>query len=125
MVKETQHHFLRIHSSLGDDALVLESLNACEGLSRLFDIWVIFTANERIEDMKPLIGEPVSVSLVLGDNASEPERFFHGHFLSVRELGKPLHNGEGQRYQAQIVPRAWSATSRTNCRIFQDQTALD
>lgn len=125
MVKETQHHFLRIHSSLGDDALVLESLNACEGLSRLFDIWVIFTANERIEDMKPLIGEPVSVSLVLGDNASELERFFHGHFLSVRELGKPLHNGEGQRYQAQIVPRAWSATSRTNCRIFQDQTALD
>lgn len=125
MVKETQHHFLRIHSSLGDDALVLETLSANEGLSRLFEIRVVFTANERIEDMKALIGEPVAVSMVLGDNASESERWFHGHFLTIQEMGKPLHNNDGQRYSARIVPRAWSATSRTNCRIFQDQTALD
>lgn len=125
MVKETQHHFLRIHSSLGDDALVLESLSASEGLSRLFEIRVTFMANERIRDMTALIGEPVAISMVLGDNASDQERWLHGHFLHIQEMGKPMHNSEGQRYQARIVPRAWSATSRTNCRIFQDQTALD
>ncbi|MFE8070097.1 type VI secretion system tip protein TssI/VgrG [Marinobacteraceae bacterium S3BR75-40.1] len=122
MGKEKQYHFLQIHSSLGKDALVLERLKVREGMSRLFQIQVGFTANQRISDMNRHVGEGVSISLKLGSKAAAKERFFHGHFLSIRELGKPLHNSEGQRYEALIVPRAWSATNRTNCRIFQDKT---
>ncbi|GAA3583874.1 MULTISPECIES: type VI secretion system Vgr family protein [Marinobacter] len=122
MGKEKQHHFLQIHSSLGKDALVLERLNVREGMSRLFEIRVGFTANQRISDMKKHIGEGVSVSLKLGSQGGGGERYFHGHFLSIWELGKPLHNSDGQRYEAIIVPRAWSAANRTNCRIFQDKT---
>ncbi|MFW5825204.1 MAG: type VI secretion system Vgr family protein, partial [Marinobacter sp.] len=125
MSKETQHHFLKIHSSLGEDALVLEKLTVSEGMSRLFDIRVGFTANQRIGDMRQHIGEEVVISLAMTDKLGSRERYFHGHFLTVSELGKPLHNKDGQRYSAVIVPRAWSATSRTNCRIFQDKTALD
>ncbi len=125
MSKETQHHFLKIHSSLGTDALILEKLSVSDGMSRMFELRVCFTANERIKDMRRHIGEEVAVSLSLGSDASEKERFFHGHFLNINELGKPMHNKDGQRYSAVIVPRAWSATSRTNCRIFQDQTALE
>lgn len=125
MSKETQHHFLKIHSSLGEDELVLERLSVSEGMSRLFDIRVRFTANQRIKDMKQHIGEEVVISLSLSDKTGSKERFFHGHFLTISELGKPMHNKDGQRYSAVIVPRAWSATSRTNCRIFQGKTALD
>ena len=125
MSKETQHHFLKIHSSLGEDQLVLERVSVSEGMSRLFHIEAGFTANQRIRDMKQHIGEEVVISLAMTDKLGSRERYFHGHFLTINELGKPLHNKEGQRYKAVIVPRAWSATSRTNCRIFQDKTALD
>ncbi|NWO05763.1 MAG: type VI secretion system tip protein VgrG [Alteromonadaceae bacterium] len=122
MGKELQHHFLQIHSSLGKDALVLERLNVREGISRLFEIRVGFTANQRIPDMKKHIGEGVTVSLKVGSKDGGGEKHFHGHFLSMWELGKPIHNSDGQRYEAIIVPRAWSAANRTNCRIFQDKT---
>ncbi len=125
MGKEQQHHYLKIHSSLGEDALVLERVNVDEGMSRLFTMEVIFVANQRITDMRGQIGETVAVSLALGDKAAAKERFYHGHILSIGELGKPLHNSDGQRYKATIVPRAWSATNRTNCRIFQEQTAIE
>jgi len=125
MAKEQQHHQLKIHSALGKDALVLEKLAVSEGMSRLFEINVRFFANERLKDMKDQIGEEIAVSLALGENASEDERFFHGHILNICELGKPLHSSEGHRYEARIVPRAWSATNRTNCRIFQDKTAIE
>lgn len=125
MSKETQHHFLKIHSSLGADALVLEKLSVSEGMSRLFEIEVGFTANDRIRDVRPHIGEEVVISLAMTDKLGSMERYFHGHFLTISELGKPMHNKDGQRYKAVIVPRVWSATSRTNCRIFQDKTALD
>ncbi|WP_404365716.1 type VI secretion system Vgr family protein [Marinobacter sp.] len=125
MGKEQQHHYLKIHSSLGEDALVLERVNVEEGMSRLFTMEVVFVANQRIADMKGQVGEEVAVSLALGDKAAARERFYHGHILSICELGKPLHNSEGQRYKATVVPRAWSAANRTNCRIFQDQTALE
>lgn len=125
MSMETQHHFLKIHSSLGEDALILEKLSVSEGMSRLFDIRVGFTANQRLSDMKKHIGEEVVISLAMTDTLGSRERYFHGHFLTISELGKPMHSKDGQRYSAVIVPRAWSATSRTNCRIFQDRTALD
>ena len=125
MSKETQHHFLKIHSSLGEDELILERLSISEGMSRLFHIEVGFTANQRIRNMKQHIGEEVVISLAMTDKLGSRERYFHGHFLNISELGKPMHNKDGQRYAAVIVPRAWSATSRTNCRIFQDKTALD
>lgn len=125
MGKETQHHYLKIHSSLGEDALVLERLSVNEGMSRLFFIEVGFVANTRLPDLPGQIGEALAVSLSLGDNMAGEQRFFHGHILSIHELGKPLHNSEGQRYTATLVPRAWSATHRTNCRIFQDKTAIE
>lgn len=125
MGKEQQHHYLKIHSALGEDALVLERLTVNEGMSRLFLMEIGFVANTRLPAMKGLVGEEIAISMTLGEEASAKERFFHGHILSIRELGKPLHNSEGQRYTATVVPRAWSATHRTNCRIFQDKTAIE
>ncbi|ROQ30600.1 type VI secretion system Vgr family protein [Gallaecimonas pentaromativorans] len=125
MGKELQHHFLKIQSPLGQDALVLERLDVSEGLSRLFNIQVGFFANSRISDLDSLVGENVTVSLGLGDKAGAKERYFNGHVLSISELGKAQHSDEGQRYQAVIVPRAWSATRRVNCRVFQNMTSVD
>jgi type VI secretion system secreted protein VgrG len=122
MANEQQHHYLKIHSALGKDALVLERLTVNEGMSRLFSMDVGFTANERLSDMEGQVGEPVAVSLAMEDGK---ERFFHGHILCIRELGKPLNNSAAQRYEATLVPRAWSATHRTNCRIFQDKDTME
>jgi type VI secretion system secreted protein VgrG len=121
MAKEQQHQYLKIHSALGEDALVLESVTINEGMSRLFTVEVVFIANQRLTDVQGQIGEEVAVGLEAGAR----ERYFHGHILDIGELGKPLHNDEGQRYKATVVPRAWSATSRTNCRIFQDKTGIE
>ena len=121
---EKQHHYLKIHSSKEKSGLVLEELMVDEGMSRLFTMSVKFLANQRLDDMKAMVGEAVTMSLALGEDAAQGERFYHGHILSITELGKPLHNSDGQYYQATVVPRAWSATQRTNCRIFQDKTAL-
>lgn len=104
MSKETQHHFLKIHSSLGEDELILERLSVSEGMSRLFQIEVGFTANQRIRNMKQHIGEEVVISLAMSDKLGSRERYFHGHFLDISELGKPMHNKDGQRYKARIVP---------------------
>ncbi|WP_192954712.1 type VI secretion system Vgr family protein [Gallaecimonas mangrovi] len=125
MGKELQHHFLKIQSSLGQDALVLERLDVSEGLSQLFDIQVGFFANSRIKDLDSLVGENVTISLSLGDSASAKERYFNGHILSISELGKAQNSKDGQRYQAVVVPRAWSATRRINNRVFQNMTSVD
>ncbi|TDT43946.1 type VI secretion system secreted protein VgrG [Halospina denitrificans] len=125
MATEQQHHHLKIQSSLGKDALALESIRVSDGMSRLFEITVRFVANKRISDMQGQVGEEVTISLTLSGQAKAKERYFHGHIRTICELGKPLHNKDGQRYEAVIVPRAWSAQNRTNCRIFQDETAAD
>ena len=125
MGKEQQHHYLKIHSAMGEDALVVERVTVNEGMSRLYSMNIGFVANERMADMRAQIGEEIAVSLSLGDRARVRERHFHGHILNMRELGKPMHNSNGQRYEVTVVPRAWSATQRTNCRIFQDRTAFE
>ena len=125
MATEQQHHHLKIQSALGKDALVLESLEINEGMSRLFEMKARFVANERLKDMQGQVGEAVTITLTLSGQADAEERYFHGHIATIHELGKPMHNKQGQRYEAQIVPRAWSARNRTNCRIFQDETVID
>lgn len=125
MATEQQHHHIKIESSLGKDALALEHVRVNEGMSRLFEIHARFVANSRISDVEGQVGEPVTIVLTLSGQAGTEERYFHGHIRTLRELGKPMHNSKGQRYEAVIVPRAWSATNRTNCRIFQDETAMD
>ena len=125
MATEEQHHHLKIQSGLGKDALILESVEISEGMSRLFEMQTRFVANERITDMQSQVGKEVTISLTLSGQADAEMRHFHGHIATIRELGKSLHNKEGQRYEALIVPRAWSAKNRTNCRIFQDKTVTE
>lgn len=100
--------------------MVVERVNINEEICELFSIDVTFVAQSRVKKLDSLIGEPVTISLALRDESSAPKRFFHGHINEVRELGRPLHNSEALRYQATVVPRAWFATQRVNCRIFQN-----
>ena len=125
MATEEQHHHLKIQGPQGKDALAIEHLRVSEGLSRLFEIHVRFIANKRLSDLEGQVGQAVSISLTLSGQSESEARYFHGHIASIGELGKPLHNSEGQRYEARVVPRAWSARNRSNCRIFQEETALD
>lgn len=113
------YHYLKLHSPLGDD-LVPYSVSIDEALSDLFTIEVGFLANQALPAPEQAIGQPMAVSLSLGEGGEK--KFFHGRIQTLAPGGAPFHNGQGRYYSARLVPVFWSATQRTHCRIFQDKT---
>ncbi len=112
---------LKFTSPLGPDALVIESLEGVEGISRLFDFEAELLA-ESGSDIDPasLIGQKVTIELSLVD-ADDP-RYINGIVASfVQSAG----DSEFDVYRARIVPSLWQLTLGSTCRVFQSKTVMD
>jgi type VI secretion system secreted protein VgrG len=108
---------IRITTSLGSDALLLESMVADEFVSQPFQIRCQVLAENLLPD---LVGEVASVHLEVPD--AKP-RFFHGRIRAVTQkaIGESS-SGTLLRYELEIVPDLWFLTLTSDCRVFQSQT---
>ncbi len=110
----------RIKTTLGDDALLLDSFTGDERVSTPYRFVVQLLSENPNIDMKGLLTKPAVLSIKLDD---ETERHIHGLFnrFALLEYG-----ADGMAaYQAELVPWLWFLTMYSNCRIFQNKSVPD
>lgn len=108
---------LRLHTRLGPDVLVAETLDGWESVDHGgFRFQLTALSTDAHLDLQALPGTPVLLELLTADSRTEP-RPFHGHIGAIERLAS---NGGLTRYRLVIEP--WLACLRLTCdsRIFHD-----
>ena len=112
--------FLTIKTPLGPDALILTGFTGEESLSRLFRFRLeLISARETI-DATAIMRQSVTWSVVC---EGRRRRYFDGMVRSFSAAG--LLQNRLRRYTAEVVPNLWLLTQNADCRIFQEQTAVE
>ena len=109
---------LQLTTPLGEDALLLRGFHGREELSQPFRFTLDMLSKRA--DIKPneIVGQDVTFSI---DTVAGETRHFHGYVSQMAYLG---HGDRLEMYSATVVPWLWFLTRRSNCRIFQEKTAL-
>jgi len=113
---------ISITTPLGEDVLLLTGISGSEHISELFEFGIETLSEDHALVAKKLVGKAVTIKI--DDNNS---RYFHG-YVNELHLGDIIASGvaDGLReYSFTIVPWMWFLSQRTNCRIFQNKSAVD
>jgi len=117
---------LLLNSPLGDDTQPFQTgtlhairLAAAERLSAPFEIELTAVSTVRSLDPNELLYRPVAVTMRRHEGL---DRHFHGIVCRVRAVSCP-QRGRWE-YQLDVVPRIWFMQQTTDCRIFQQRTAV-
>lgn len=108
-----------VTSPLGTDVLLFRRVQCSEALGRLFELRVQLASTRADIATADVLGQPLTVTLDLEDGA---KRHFHGIVTRFACLG---HRDGMPAWEAIVHPALWLLTRASNCRIFQDKTALD
>ncbi len=99
---------------------VLTSMRGEEEISGLFSFWLELVSEDISVMAESVIGQNVSFNVSYGDDAP---RFFNGYVRRFIVGGLDLKNH--RYYRAEVVPWLWFLTQNSDCRIFQDKTAVE
>ncbi|MBI3898995.1 MAG: type VI secretion system tip protein VgrG [Gammaproteobacteria bacterium] len=108
---------VRIKTTLGADALIVNSAHFSESMSAPFRYHLdVFSETHLHLTAKDMVGTPVTIELVRDDNTLRP---FHGYISSLQIIGGAR---EGQQTHYQIAVESWLMFLRhsSDCRIFQN-----
>ncbi|GAB2629401.1 type VI secretion system tip protein VgrG [Novilysobacter erysipheiresistens] len=118
---------LQLHTALGPDVLVAESLDGVEALAPAID----GTAGFRLQltalsvdahlDLAALLGQPVLLQLQTA-TAFDTPRPLHGHVTTFERLGS---NGGLARYRLVIEPWLALLRDRVDSYVFQDMSVVE
>lgn len=112
---------MKFTSPLGEDVLLIETLDAVEGISSLFEMKAELLAESGADiDPASIIGQKVTVELALLD--VQGSRYFNGIVTAFQQTSG---DDEFDVYQAHVKPSLWQLTLSTNTRVFQGKTAMD
>jgi len=111
---------LRLHTPLGSNVLLAESLFGEEGIDTGYCLQLSALSTDSSLSLKSLLGRPALLELLA--DARETRRPFHGYMTSAQVCGA---NGGLARYRLTIEP--WTAFLRLgrDSRIFQNKSVLD
>ena len=110
----------RVKTSLGDDALLLDSFVGVERVSDPFRFVLRLLSSDANVDMQSLLTKPAVLSLKLEGDA---ERHIHGNICRMRLLE---FGSDGlAAYEAEVVPWFWFLNLFSDCRIFQNMSVPD
>lgn len=111
---------LRLHTPLGDDVLLAESLHGEESIAAGYRLHLSALSTDAGLQLKSLLGQPVLLELLAGPG--QGIRPFHGHVTAAEMVGA---NGGLARYALTIEPwTAFLALGRDS-RVFQDMSVVD
>ena len=88
-------------------------------MSAPFEIEVTAVSTQRAVKPDELLYHPVAVTVRREDGI---DRMFHGIVRRVDAVG--LEQRSRWQYRLEVVPRLWFLSQTTDCRIFQQQTAV-
>jgi type VI secretion system secreted protein VgrG len=111
---------LRITTPFGKDGVLVEQLRGQENLSQPFHYDLTLLSEAGDLDPDKILGKDVTVQFKLPSGGGT--RFFHGLVTRFAQRGyeRRLHV-----YQAEVRPWLWFLTRSSDCRIFQNKSALD
>ncbi len=116
----TQSGPMKVSTSLGGDALLLSRFEGVEEISTPF----VFTVDLLSEQGKDIsITSMLMKPLVLELDTGSGMRYIHG--IIRRFIQQDIDPRGLYRYRAEIVPSLWFLSMITDCRIYQQMTALD
>jgi type VI secretion system secreted protein VgrG len=111
---------LRLHTPLGEDVLLAESLHGEESIADGFRLRISALSTDAGLALKSLLGQPALLELLAGPG--QGIRPFHGHVTAAEMTGA---NGGLARYTLTLEPwTAFLALGRDS-RVFQDMTVID
>ncbi|MEM6421375.1 MAG: type VI secretion system tip protein TssI/VgrG, partial [Pseudomonadota bacterium] len=90
-----------------------------EGLSQITETVIEFMSPDLDLDLQKVVGERLRLEI---DAPKDKVRYFQGHCVEASYLGS--HQGRGY-FRAVVRPWLWFLTRTSNCRIFQDRSAIE
>jgi type VI secretion system secreted protein VgrG len=108
-----------VKSILGADVLLLKRMTCSEALGRLSEFRIEMASTRSDIKIADILGTDLTVSLDLPGGG---ERWFNGIVTHFSYHG--WRDGMAN-YRAVVHPALWLLTRSTNCRIFQEKSALD
>ncbi|MHC6225670.1 type VI secretion system Vgr family protein [Pseudomonas sp. X10] len=110
------NRWVQVDSPLGEDVLLLQSMEGSEELGRLFHYELDLTSEDPAIKFDQLLGKPMGLALELYDGS---KRYFHGIACSCRQL---TGHGQFAGYRVSLRPWFWLLTRTSDCRVFQNIT---
>ena len=110
---------IAVDTPLGDDVLLLRSLQGKEAISKLFSFELDLLSEEASINYDDIVGKSATVRVNLADGS---QRYWNGFVSRFVQAGRDSNLAV---YQATIVPWLWFLDQTTDCRIFQEKTAPD
>ncbi|MGS0641811.1 type VI secretion system Vgr family protein [Xanthomonas oryzae pv. oryzicola] len=117
-----QERLLRLHTPLGPDVLVAETLDGRESVDGggfRFDVGAL-SANAGLP-LDDLLGQPVLLELLTAESRTAL-RPFHGHVTAFERLGS---NGGLARYRLRVEPWLALLAQRVDSYVFQDTSVVE
>ncbi|MFL6630773.1 MAG: type VI secretion system Vgr family protein [Massilia sp.] len=113
------HREAAVKTVLGDDVLLFKRMQCSEALGRLSEFCVELASERSDIKIADVLGTSMTVSLDLPQGGT---RHFNG--IVTRFSYQGWRDGK-PAYLAIVHPTLWLLTRATNCRIFQQKSALD
>lgn len=119
MAKYSQaKHPMKVHTVLGEDALLLEGFGGDEGISTPFFFTLDLVSEDPSIDAQKMLRSPASITLQFAGG----ERVVHGLISRFIQLGR---SDELTAYRAELVPWLWFLALSSDCKIFQNLSVLE
>jgi type VI secretion system secreted protein VgrG len=112
------NRYLGIRTHLGTDKFLLSAVEGTERLSQPFEFHLDLHSLDHRINPRAVIGQEVAFRI----GPQSTARFFHG-YVSQFTVGSA--DSDFRSYRAVVVPWIWFLGKTSDCRIFQDKTALE
>jgi type VI secretion system secreted protein VgrG len=109
---------ITVKTPLPENELLFYKASIVEQLGQPFDIQLDLLSPNEALDLEALLGKEICIEVGLPSGDS---RYFHAYIAHASQLGR---HGEKAAYQVRAVPWLWFLTRTTDCRIYQNQSAL-
>ncbi len=110
---------ISVKSALADDVLLFKHMHCSERLGRLSEFRIEMSSPKLDIKIADVLGKDMTVTL---DHAGGGKRFYNGIVTRFAYTG--WRDGVAS-YQATVHPALWLLTRSSNCRIFQEMTAVE
>jgi type VI secretion system secreted protein VgrG len=111
---------MKVDTTLGGDVLLLDGFAGEEGVSTPFLYTLDLLSEDASVDPKKLLRTAAVVTL---QSTGSTPRYIHGLIRRFVQLGRTADKLTS--YRAEVVPWLWFLSLSTDCKIFQNLSALD
>ncbi|HZZ06516.1 type VI secretion system Vgr family protein [Paraburkholderia sp.] len=116
------NHIITAHTPLDPHMLRFRSLRGEETLSALYEFNVELVSPSASLDMNALLGKPLTLHITTLNGRT---RFLGGQIVRCELAGRETDTPRTYIYAVTLRPSLWYLTKTTDCRIFQNRTALE